>query len=215
MAKLDLCGKNRGLGPCCRKTTRHCTHPRIRAYMSVWCFQSDLRGLYPISKQIANAGRNDPNSVSSSEEKPTNGAVELPDMRDVCLAPSRRPFARPQNANYFRRRYARGHAVNLGVAHHAIASDHEYSRLGDAALLPRIINVPLFYEAAFGIAQNWKREPQFAPQGLGSLRRINGNGREVRPGGADLFVVVAVIRQLAKAERSPVSAIENQHQRTA
>ena len=95
----------------------------------------------------------------------------------------------------------------------SIASDHEHRRFSDAASLPRIINVPLFHEATFGIAQNWKWEPQFVPQRLGPLRRIDGNGCNLRPSGADLFVVVAVIRQLAKAERSPISAIENQHQR--
>lgn len=132
------------MGPCCRKTTRHCTQARIRAYMSVWCFQSDLAGLYPISKQMAKAGRKNPNSHSSPAQRATNGGVKLADMRDVRLAPGRSAFAAPQNANDFRGRYARGHAIDLGEAHHAIASDHEHRRLGDAALLPRIINVHSF-----------------------------------------------------------------------
>ena len=63
------------------------------------------------------------------------------------------------------------------------------------------------------IAQDGEGQRETEPQGFRFFGRIDGDGRYTCAGRADCWVVVSVIRQLAKAERSPIPAIEEQHQR--
>jgi hypothetical protein len=143
-----------------------------------------------------------------------DGAEEVTDMRDVNPAPSRLPSRNgAQKAENLRCRHARDDVIYFRVAHGAIAVDDEDGRLRDAALLPRVVDIPLLNDAPFGVAQNRKREPQLAPHCFRFRGRIDGYGRDAGPGRGDFCVVVAVIRQLAEAKRSPIAAIEEQHER--
>ena len=90
--------------------------------------------------------------------------------------------------------------------------DDEYCRLGNATLLLGIIDAPIFDHLPFGIAQNRKRQPEFAPHSFGFDRWIDGYGHHIGPGRADFCVMIAVIRQLAETEWSPGAAIEKKHQ---
>jgi hypothetical protein len=64
----------------------------------------------------------------------------------------------------------------------------------------------------FRVGQNQKGQSQVKPQGLRFFGRIHRNRNDVRAGCANLRIVLTVIRQLAEAERSPVTAVEQQHQ---
>lgn len=119
-------------------------------------------------------------------------------MRDVNLAPNRLPSrSGTQNAEDLRCRHARGDVIYFRVANGAITIDDEDGRLGDAAILPRVVDIPILNDAPLGVAQNRKREPQLAPQCFRFRGRIDGYGRDTGPRRVDFCVVVAVIRQLA------------------
>jgi len=77
-----------------------------------------------------------------------------------------------------------------------------------------VVDAPVPNDATFGIAQNRKWQREVNPQGLrfvGSVHRDSHYARARRP---DFQVVLSVVRQLTEAERSPISAIEEQHQAT-
>jgi hypothetical protein len=52
-----------------------------------------------------------------------------------------------------------------------------------------------------------------APHRLGLFHSIDRDGHYTRAGRADLRVMVAIVRQLAKAERSPMASIEDERDR--
>jgi len=54
---------------------------------------------------------------------------------------------------------------------------------------------------------------QFATHRVCSFRRIDRGCNDARAGCPDLFIVFAVVRQLAKAKGSPVTAIKKEHNR--
>src|SRR5512146_67865 len=64
----------------------------------------------------------------------------------------------------------------------------------------------------FHIAKNRKRQRQLSPQRLRFIGCIDRNSYYARARRTDFRVVLSVIRQLAEAERSPIAAIEEQHQ---
>ena len=50
-----------------------------------------------------------------------------------------------------------------------------------------------------------------AAQSFGYFRRVDRNSHKGRAGGADFFIMIAEVRQLAEAKGSPRPAIENEH----
>lgn len=108
---------------------------------------------------------------------------------------------------------ARGDLTNRCVTHYAAGIDDEHRRLGDPALFFRVINAPRAHDRALRVAQDRKREVQRFADALRFFRAVNRHSRQRRSCGSYVDLVNAIIRQLAEAKRSPVPAVENQHQR--
>ena len=133
-------------------------------------------------------------------------------MRDVNLAFRFVLSSTAENANDFARRNPCRDVIYFGILDGPIAIDDEYYRLGNATLLLGIINTPILDHPPLGIAQNGKGQPQLAADCFGFDWRIDAHGHNVGPGRADFLVMIAVIRQLAKTEWSPIAAIEDKRQ---
>ena len=118
-----------------------------------------------------------------------------------------------QQTQDLRSRDARRDLVHGNKAHCQVGAENENRRLGNASLFAGIVDTPLPHHAAPAVRQNKERKSPFAPHPLGFLRRVHGNRHQVRARGAQRFVGIAVFRQLAEAEGSPVPPIEEQHQR--
>src|SRR5487761_233515 len=106
--------------------------------------------------------------------------------------------------------HARGRHVDRAVAHDAAAIDNENRRAGYPAFLFRVVNIPLLHDEAFPVRQNWKWEAQFAAHGFGFFRRVDRDSGDVCTRSANFIVMVAIVRQLAEAERSPMPAKEDE-----
>ena len=74
------------------------------------------------------------------------------------------------------------------------------------------VDAPVPNDATFRIAQNRKRQRELTPQGLRFVGRIHRDSHYARARRPDFQVVLSVVRQLAEAERSPITAIEEYHQ---
>lgn len=145
-----------------------------------------------------------------------NRAKPLGWSGDIDFSLSRTiPSGRLQHADDFRSWHARGNGIHRAVAHCAIAVNDKDCRFGNPTLVPRIIDIPLLYHAPFCITQNRKRQVQLKAQLFRFFRRIHRNGHDTGPGGVEFMIMPAVIRQLAETERSPMSAIEEQHDRAS
>jgi hypothetical protein len=108
-----------------------------------------------------------------------------------------------------------GHRIHRRILNDAIRINHKHCRLGDPAVLPRIEDVPVTHNLPFRIAQNRERQRKLFAQGFGNFRWIHRHSHQARTRRLESEVVVAIIRQLAKAERSPTAAIEEQDQSPA
>jgi hypothetical protein len=149
------------------------------------------------------------NGVPNSPEEVSRG-------RDVAFSPGwRRVRPRLQKSDDFWRNYAARYAVHRCVANSAVGTDDEHGRFCNTAPLAGVVDVPFPNHAACCIAQDHERQPQVPPHRFGGLRRINRHGGKISAGGPDFVIVVAVIRQLAEAEGSPVAAIEEEHKRAS
>ena len=99
----------------------------------------------------------------------------------------------------------------MNRAEHAQAgTEQENSRGRDATPLFWIEEVPLTYHAPFGIAQDWELKAVSQADGFAAVRRVHGQRGQPNANGLECVVVFGKLRQLAKAEWSPASAIENQ-----
>jgi hypothetical protein len=138
-----------------------------------------------------------------------NRAKPLVPSGDVNSASNRLWFSHGlQYADHFRCRYTSGHGVHGTVPHRALRIHEKDRRLGDAALLPWVVEIPGFDDAPLRIAQNRERQGQLEPQCLRLFRCIHRDRDEARPRRTDFLVVLAVVHQLAEAEGSPMAAIE-------
>lgn len=117
-----------------------------------------------------------------------------------------------ENAEGFRRRNAHGYGVHRNVAHGKVAANDENCGFGDPSLFAPVIDIPVLNDASFRIAQNGEWQTELATQGFGSFRRIHRDAGKGRAGRTDFLVMLAIIRQLAEAERSPRAAIEDEYQ---
>jgi len=116
-----------------------------------------------------------------------------------------------QQGEYFGSRNACGDGIYRGEAHRAIPVDQKSRGLGNSVLFPRIVDVPLDDHSPPGVAQDGEGKIQIATHGPRFFLGVHRHGSDTGAGRADRGVVVAVVRQLAKAEGSPIAAIEQQH----
>jgi hypothetical protein len=106
------------------------------------------------------------------------------------------------------------HAVDRGETHAPLAVEHERGRHGDAPLLERVEQIPVAHHLPLDVAPNWEGHAQRPPQMLGALRLIHRQGGDAISRPQKGVRTVAIIRQLADAEGSPVAAVENQDARS-
>lgn len=92
----------------------------------------------------------------------------------------------------------------------AIGRENNCGGDGNASALARIEQIPSLDLAAVGIAEQGEGQIEASLQCLGTRSGINGDGGEVvaelNEGGG----MVAKVRQLAEAERSPVTAVKEE-----
>jgi hypothetical protein len=142
-----------------------------------------------------------------------NRAYPIGKQRDVKSASNRLRFSGIlYQGNNLGRWHAPHNRVHRSVTYHLAGVNNEDGWLGDAAFLAGVVDAPVPNDATFSIAQNRKRQREVNPQGLrfvGCIHRDSHYARARRP---DFQVVLSVVRQLAEAERSPITAIEEQHQ---
>ena len=131
---------------------------------------------------------------------------------DVDAAASRgRCLETLENAHDLRRRHAYGDGVQRYKASGKVAANDEGGRFRNPALLACVIDVPGLNGLSFCVAQDGERQTYLATQSFGYFRRVNRNGDKGRAGCADFFIMIAKVRQLAEAERSPRPTIEDEH----
>lgn len=100
------------------------------------------------------------------------------------------------------------------VAYAAVTIDDKDCWLGNSAFLSCVVNIPLLHDAPLRISEDWKWQPQLLAHGFGFCGRVNRDCRDAGARRANFFIVFAVIRQLAEAEGSPVTAKENKREST-
>ena len=118
----------------------------------------------------------------------------------------RRAFPRGADAGEF--------AVNRSEEHPAAAVDNEDRRFCDPTFFLMIDYSPRLDYLAPRVAEYGERQLVLPADSLGAHRFVNGKCGEVKACVAKTRRVVAIIRQLAKTHRSPLSSIENQNERT-
>lgn len=119
----------------------------------------------------------------------------------------------PQEGSDFRRGHARGNSVNGRETDEASGIEDENRRFGNAAFLLGIVDVPVLDYTTICVAQDGERQMQFAPNGFRFFGRVDGNRDEICAARTNFLIVVAVIRQLAETEGSPMASIEYEGKR--
>lgn len=119
----------------------------------------------------------------------------------------------PQEGSDFRRGHARGNGVNGRETNEASGIEDENRRFGNAAFLLGVVNVPLLDNATICVAQDAEGQAQFAPHGFGFVGRVDGDRDEICAARTNFLIVVAIIRQLAETEGSPMAPIEKEDKR--
>lgn len=125
----------------------------------------------------------------------------------------RRERTHAQQRGNRRRSHSVANAVDRGEDHLAIRVDDEDRRPGDSAELTWIKDIPCLDEAAIGVAQDAKGQLKVAAETFRAFGAVDGDRDDVGSRRPNLFVVVAVVRQLTETKRSPVPAIEDQNDR--
>jgi hypothetical protein len=106
------------------------------------------------------------------------------------------------------------HAVDGAKQHAPLAVNRERSRHSDAPFFVSVQQIPLAHHLPFHVAPNWKAHAQRLPQMLSALRLIHRQSDDAISRTQKCVRSVAIIRQLADAERSPLAAVENQDARS-
>ena len=126
-------------------------------------------------------------------------------------APRRRRFAGRHRANEVK------HGARLDPHHHvlhqckpdlALAVDEEGRRNRDTAFFVRVEHAPFDDRRAVAIGEQRKRNRQILAHPGRPLGRIDRNCHNLGAGLAEVMVDLRIIRQLAEAEWSPMSSIE-------
>jgi len=119
-----------------------------------------------------------------------------------------------EQAHDLRSRHPRRNFIHRNAANYAPGIQNEHRGLRDAALFARIVDAPLAHHRPLRITQNRERQSQLVAHSLRFFRRVHGNGDQLCARRANRRILLAIVRQLAEAERSPVATIKKQHQRT-
>jgi hypothetical protein len=144
----------------------------------------------------------------------SNGPYPIPRQWQVRLTPDLRCVVpSTQNRKNFGCGHAARHCVDGRVSDHTARVDDENRRFRNAASLSCIQQVPFSNDVALAVAQDGKWQGELRAQSFGFRGRIDGNGGYACACRPNLSVMIAIVRQLAVAKRSPPAAIEQQHQR--
>jgi hypothetical protein len=100
-------------------------------------------------------------------------------------------------------------------SHDAIAIDHKRGRESDAAFFTRVEQAVCVDDLAPCVAQQWKFDSKLLANRLRTSGVVHGNRDQLGAGLAKILEMLRVVRQLAEAKRSPVSAVENDDARSA
>lgn len=119
-----------------------------------------------------------------------------------------------EQAHDLRSRDARSNFIHRNAADHAPGIQNEHRRFRDAAFFARVVDAPLAHHLPLRVAQNCKRQSQPIAHRLRFFRGVHRNGDQLCARRANRRILLAIVRQLAEAERSPVATIKKQHQRT-
>lgn len=138
---------------------------------------------------------------------------KIAETRECEFATGRVFACLPQEGSDFRRGHARGNGVNGRETNEATWIEDENRRFGNAAFLPGIVNVPVLDYTTICVAQDGERQMQFAPHGFRFFGRVDGDRGEICAARTNFLIVVAVIRQLAETEGSPMASIEKKDKR--
>ncbi len=90
-----------------------------------------------------------------------------------------------------------------------IAINYKDRRHRDSAFLPGIEHAPTRDHLALGVRQDLKRQRQLASNRGGAIRRVDGHRHHLRAGGTEGGIERGIVRQLAKAEWSPMAAVKH------
>jgi hypothetical protein len=101
--------------------------------------------------------------------------------------------------------------VERAEKHPPVTPDDEKRWPGNPAHFLGVEAAPGADHFAARIAKQEKGQAQVAAEGFGALGGVHGNGEHGSARGADRVVEFAILRQLAKAERSPVAAEKEQN----
>src|SRR5271168_1752886 len=158
-----------------------------------------------------------PRRAEAEADRAANGAPPITQRGDDEVAARRGRFCSAavlaQRLQQSRGADTGEFAVHRCEEHAAVAVENENRRYGDPAFFFTIDYSPLLDHLAARVAKYGKR--QIVPQAdsLGAGRFVDGKRGEVEACVAETCRVVAILRQLAKTHRSPVSSIENQNAR--
>jgi hypothetical protein len=105
-------------------------------------------------------------------------------------------------------RDAHHRVFDAGEADLARAIDEKRRGNRDAAFFSSVQHAPFYNGRASAVRQQreWNRE--VVAQARRAVRRIDGDRDDLGAGGAEVIVTFCIVRQLAEAERSPMSTIE-------
>ncbi len=80
-------------------------------------------------------------------------------------------------------------------------------------MLPAVVQIPRPHHGAVGIAEKFKRKTETLFVFRGALRRVHGQGIDIRPGTPERVMAIAISGQLLFAEWTPVPTIEHEDHR--
>jgi hypothetical protein len=141
-----------------------------------------------------------------------NRSNPVGDARYAKLATNLLTFRRqPKHAHQLRSRHPDGDSVDCRITYSAVMRDKKDRGFGDTASLAWVQDAPSPDKPPFCVAKNWKRQVELPPDGFGFCRFIDRDGRYACAGSVESVVIIAVLRQLAEAERSSVATVEQQH----
>lgn len=111
----------------------------------------------------------------------------------------------------------RAHAIEFTVhradQHAAVAIQNEHGRLGNPAFFLAIDDAPGLDHFAPRVAQDRERQIVLPADGFGPPGFVHGESGKIKARIVEGPGVVAILRQLAEAHRSPMTAVENQDAR--
>src|SRR5487761_414430 len=120
-----------------------------------------------------------------------------------------------QEIHHRQRGHARRSLVDGVKSHAALAVDYEDGGFSNPSHFPFVQDSPRRDQSPFGVTKDREWQAQIKPHIFGFSRLIDRDCGHVNSGEPDVLVLVAILRQLAETERSPMAAIKNEYARAA